>query len=1507
MNKIRRAFLALLFLPSLAGATKIVSQQLGNWGDGSTWVGGVVPGNGDEVSLFHVISATDTRTIGVSLSSGSFAVTLNSTGAVHITSTGHLIQRGYGTYTAGAGNLTDALTVDGGGAMEFDASASTSPTTLHYGFYPSGASGFRKFKVSGSSTSYASIYNTVVSTVATLGQNGQANGGVYELLYGSATRILFQIAYNNGAGSSVKWDAQHSSFTSCATINPSAGGNMFSSSVFRHEYNYHTNTAGATIFSMNFTSFNDGTGVRSIKGNIFDANMSTLGMGDFIIADNFMGSGWGSNTSTWTLFTNNFVRTNQATANLGFAGPITDSYMWWDDDQQNPHVLSIGVSSGVSISGSIWGQSGRSRASGADDSGEFYLQGGPGRISTTTVTNCILLPNGAGYSSLQITSLLGTSNPFTYLNNRADIDHNTYFGGWDSSVPGAEPPFSAVNFSETSNMGPGTLDSFRSNLLWNTQFSTQPANYFKTLDAGNVSANLAVGYGVGPTQDVCNPARCDYNGSFGVTSSATFTNSAAYLNQGRGYIGNYSSTPGVHDVDAQNPRFVDYRRSVEMFDSKYWRPHFGLAQPTGWNPGASYFQGDIVSHSSSTYYWSESINYVYISSGFCVSPNPEPGVIPVRSWNKCWQFQSIEDIKQAIISSTTFTDSTIGASNSSVNQTLLKWIQAGYAPTNTAYRGTAHDGGDIGAVAFVQPSSDPLDPTFFPSIDQTASHYSTALGSITVTDSLYKVMRSSVVTPNGANWFIGYAMKNEIQSIQVHVSPSMNIQDLNITMSNLVDTQTAPTSTIYASTPDVTIYREFYLNVSTPSCLSTSTFMGGLRDYMPDILIPEVDPYWKQTTNAFPVPVLSTQTQSAWIDVHIPTSAPSGYYTGNIWVSSGGVVVQTIPVVIGVWNWLMPSTATLPMAGANFNRGIRNVSYGGSGTLNATYPNSRGSDNFADTVSWIDGQTQLLDNRWTAYGMDNIFAGDFGAGAWANFIPEYGPLLNGTPTHPQSSYHIQTILPGAAMNMFRLNVLNAGRTDVSLNSAVWQDWVSTFTAQGWIDRLAYKLIDEPSSCCWGAAITTGTITRTLSTPIVPNVVTTSLSDATVPISSGASIIDYITPLMSQIDTRTSGDLRSTYDNYLTLSSGTARKIGSYIDCVQGGTCANGTIGPATTSPWPNRMIDGTPVANRAFETWLYKDRIDFELYFAIDYCDDNPTGLCAGNSSWHSVYAFGNHGDGTIMYPSTATYVTGISTPIWCPSMRLKHFRDGSQDYEYEHYLSTSGYSTFVSTWIATWMQGGHNFSNDPAGIRTARIAMGNQIHQFSLTSSSIPAITSNLNVSGTIGVAFNYQITATTTSLSFNALGLPAGLVVNTLTGAITGIPLTTGVTVSTISATNANGTGNAALTITIVAGIPTITSDLTGSGAVGSAFNYQIVATNIPTSYNATPLPNGLSVNALTGLISGTPITVAVSTCSISAINSAGSDSELLTITISAQAPSTPTERLQGSIRMQGGIQLK
>lgn len=85
-----------------------------------------------------------------------------------------------------------------------------------------------------------------------------------------------------------------------------------------------------------------------------------------------------------------------------------------------------------------------------------------------------------------------------------------------------------------------------------------------------------------------------------------------------------------------------------------------------------------------------------------------------------------------------------------------------------------------------------------------------------------------------------------------------------------------------------------------------------------------------------------------------------------------------------------------------------------------------------------------------------------------------------------------------------------------------------------------------------------------------------------------------------------------------------------------------------------------------------------------------------------------------------------------------------------------------------------------------------------------------------------------------------------------------------------------------------PKITSQLTTSGTVGTAFTYAITGENLTgATFAASDLPSGLSITASTGVISGTPAsgTDGTHNVTISAAKGGESDSKILVIAIAAE----------------------
>ena len=583
------------------------------------------------------------------------------------------------------------------------------------------------------------------------------------------------------------------------------------------------------------------------------------------------------------------------------------------------------------------------------------------------------------------------------------------------------------------------------------------------------------------------------------------------------------------------------------------------------------------------------------------------------------------------------------------------------------------------APAAPPPPPDPLAAEFEPRIDTNPAHYPS---SVWVTGSMAKVRRTD--PPGPVHWAFLSAARNEVESFQVHVHAPTSLADVTVEPSDLVDARTG--ARIHAAT-HVSVSRELYQRVP-PGQRSDA---NGLAGDIPDALVPARDRYWGEVRNAFPAEVRAAENLSAWIDVHVPLGIPSGWYVGDVAVRSGDRLLATIPVRLKVWNVDLPSTASLHSHFAMSWNGACVQEFGSYERCGAATPSGK-----------PDAGVEQFHVLYSTFGLDrrvsiaNVVYGPHRGNDWSRFDALYGPLLEGGA---------ETRFPGARLT----RITYAGGGD---DTQVMSRWVNHFRKRGWLDRLVFYRCDEPGNgtCTFADARAEGDRVhsvspdfRTLLTTDIEHLTTHGLLDS----------VDVAVPVLDRMQPHGKESRRPLYDAFLSRSP--RKQLFWYQSCDQHESCANGRMGPAQAT-WPSYMVDASPMRNRVFQWMAFLERVQGELYYAVDYCFTRECGP-AGSASrdpFRSVYAFGGHGDGTLLYPGN-TRTIGGKHHVPLSSIRLELIREGMEDYELLHLLEAQGEGDFARAKAASFIRRADEFASDPARLLTVREALGDRLHARSL------------------------------------------------------------------------------------------------------------------------------------------------------------------------------------------------
>jgi hypothetical protein len=176
----------------------------------------------------------------------------------------------------------------------------------------------------------------------------------------------------------------------------------------------------------------------------------------------------------------------------------------------------------------------------------------------------------------------------------------------------------------------------------------------------------------------------------------------------------------------------------------------------------------------------------------------------------------------------------------------------------------------------------------------------------------------------------------------------------------------------------------------------------------------------------------------------------------------------------------------------------------------------------------------------------------------------------------------------------------------------------------------------------------------------------------------------------------------------------------------------------------------------------------------------------------------------------------------------------------------------------------------------------GTQAYTLTVNATSSLTVSPTTLPGATANTLFSVMVSATggsgTYTFAVTAGSLPTGLALNAVTGVLSGTPMTSGTSTFTITATDTTNTalqGSNTYTLTVnAAGILTVYPTTLASAVVGNPFNATLSATGGSGSYTfavtAGSLPTWLTLNATTGVLSGTPTSTGTSTFTITATDS-------------------------------------
>ncbi len=502
-----------------------------------------------------------------------------------------------------------------------------------------------------------------------------------------------------------------------------------------------------------------------------------------------------------------------------------------------------------------------------------------------------------------------------------------------------------------------------------------------------------------------------------------------------------------------------------------------------------------------------------------------------------------------------------------------------------------------------------------------------------------------------------YCAKNEWEAVQVVVRSS------NGTALAGCDVTVSPLQGPGNDIDTINLYRETYVDIVIPSRKPSHPDIPG---YWPDGMVPFTDVHFGEARDGAPFCVEAGWNQPIWVDIYVPADQEPGDYTGEIEVACTDVEAVTIPVTLTVWDFELPDSISLP---SNYGYNCSSA-YSKHQAMGGTVERNE--------------LTQLYYVEALRHRM--MFSTGHCAGpAWnwdpetetgwfdmAAFEEQVGPAFDGTLYRPGASFDTYSIpFPPSG----------AGHAE---KVAFWRELAGALRERGWLDKAYLYLPDEPMPSEYPHLVD---LAETLheGDPELRAMATEQIADG---LLGAVDIWCPDEPLFS--DSLPLPPFPEDYPPRQALGE----EVWWY-NCMSAQFLLD----------YSNHFVDNQGMYMRIWP-WLTR-RYNFE-----------------GILFWHTLYLYGKiddpwvdqyataffcNGDGNMFYPGVPDKVGGTHD-IPCPSLRLKQFREGMEDYEYFAILDAMGHADFVQTEVEARAWRSYEWEHDPLRIEESRHRLAGMI-----------------------------------------------------------------------------------------------------------------------------------------------------------------------------------------------------